>query len=185
MKNNTSRRLFLRNSAIATTGMAFLSSTSVLHALTREESPFEGYNPYAETKTDLRASRFFGKHITVKGKIFDKNGTFSIANAKVEVWHLSPNSTKYRHRAILKTNNSGEYQFITDFPNREYGKIARIFFKVSKNETSYFTELFVSDFGANISGKHWEENNKLGKELFPKKETFFNKTTFTFNISLK
>ena len=185
MKNNTSRRLFLRNTAIATTGMALLSSNAVLHAMTKKESPFNGYNPYAEETTDLRSSSIFGKHITVKGKIYDKSGNFPLANTKVEVWHLSPNSKKYRHRAILTTNSLGEYQFITDFPNREYGKSPRIFFKVSKNEASYFTELFVSDFGANISGKHWEENNQLGKELFPKKETFLDQTTFTFNISLK
>lgn len=184
MKNNTSRRLFLRNTAIATTGMALLSSSSVLHAMTNEESPFKGYNPYAEEKTDLRSSSLFGKHITVKGKIFDKSGKLPLANTKVEVWHLSPNSKKYRHRAILTTNSSGEYQFITDFPNREYGSSPKIFYKVSNKEATYFTELFVNDYGANISGKHWEKNNQLGEKLFPIKETFLNQTTFTFNLSI-
>jgi len=159
MKNNTSRRLFLRNNAIATTGMALLSSTFALHALTREESPFKGYKPYAKEKSDLRGSTLLGKHLTVKGKIFDKSGTLSVTNAKLEVWHLSPHSAKYNHRAKLKTNSSGEYQFMTDFPNREFGTSAKIFFKVSNNETSYFTELSLNNYGAYITGKHWEENN--------------------------
>lgn len=184
MKNPISRRLFLANTTVASTGIALLSSTSVLNALTKDQSPFKGYNPYAEEKTDLRTSGFAGEHVTVKGKVYDKTGTFSIANATIEVWHLSPNSSKYRHMAKLKTNSAGEYRFITDFPNREPGKIPRIYFKISNKERSYFTELSLNQFGAYISGKHWEQNNQLGKKLFPKKESFLNHSTIKFNISI-
>ncbi len=169
---------------MATTSITLLSSTSVLHAFTNEECPFNGYNPYAEETTDLRSSTLGGKHITVKGNIYDSMGTFTIPDAKIEVWHLSPNSTKYRHRSKLKTNSAGEYKFITDFPNREKGKSAKIYFKVSNNETSYFTELSLNNQGAYISGKHWEKNNQLGKRLFPQKETFLGQSTITFNISI-
>lgn len=169
---------------MATTGVALLSSKTVINAITKDDSPFSGYNPYAEEKTDLRTSSFIGKHITVKGKIYDKSGQFSIPNTTIEVWHLSPNSSKYRHQGKMKTSSLGEYRFITDFPNREFGKMSRIYFKVSNDRTSYFTELLVNDFGANITGKHWEENNQLGNKIFPLKEGEKNSSTITFNISI-
>jgi hypothetical protein len=184
MKNSISRRLFLGKTAVASAGIAFLSSNSVLHAFSASESPFEGYNPYAEEKTDLRTSGFEGNHVTVVGSVFDKTGNVAIPNASIEVWHLSPNSTKYRHMAKLKTNSSGQYRFITDFPNRESGKLSRIYFKISYKEESYFTEVALNQFGAYISDAHWEKNRQLGEKLFPEKDTFLNHSTVTFNMSI-
>ncbi len=184
MEYKSSRRIFLRNSAIATTGIAFLSSTTFANSLTSKTSPFEGDNPYAEEKTDLRSSSLFGKHITVKGKIFDSTGTFVLSNVTVEVWHLSPNSRKFKHKAKLKTNVLGAYFFVTDFPNKEIGKCSRIYFKVSNGTSNYFTELLITNSDAYISEKHWEENNQLGENLFPIKEGTINSSTITFNRSI-
>lgn len=184
MKTQPSRRLFLRKTAFATTGIVMISSTSILNAFSVDNSPFMGYNAYAEEKTDLRSSSFSEKYITVKGKIYDKNGLFSMPHTTIEVWHLSPNSSKYRHQGKMKTNDTGEYHFITDFPNKEEGKASRVYFKVSTNETTYFTELLLNDFGAHITGKHWEENRQLGEKLFPLKEGSKKSSTITFNISI-
>lgn len=183
MKNHPSRRLFLRNSMFATTGIAFLSSATTLHAFTEDQTPFDGYNPYAEEKTDLRTSSFFGNHLTIKGKIYDKSGAAVLPNISIEVWHLSPNSTSYKHHAKLQTNSDGEYNFITDFPNREKGKIARIYFKISDDNSTYFTELLVNDLGAHITGKHWEENKQLKENLFPIKTGDKNNASVVFNIA--
>jgi len=184
MKINFTRRRFIQSSALAASGITLLSSASTLSKMHIDDSPFEGYNPFTEEKTDLRISKFIGNHITVEGSIYDAKGELPIPNAKVEVWHLSPNSGKFRHRANFKTNSKGKYKFITDYPNKEKGKSARIYFKVSKGSTSYFTDLSLNIQGANISGKHWEENNQLGKNLFPKKETILGQTVITFNISI-
>jgi len=180
MKNLPSRRSFLQKTVMATTGVALLSSKTVINALTKDDSPFSGYNPYAEEKTDLRTSSLFGKHLFVNGKIYDKSGKSTLSNVSIEVWHLSPDSKQYKHKAKLKTNNLGEYEFITDFPNKEFGKMSRIYFKVSNDFTSYFTELLVDDFGVHITGKHWEENQRLGDNLFPLKDN----SVITFNISI-
>ena len=173
----------MHKSAMVTTGITLLSSTSMLNAFTKEESPFEGYNPYAEETTDLRISSLFGKHLYVKGEIYDKTGTYTLSNTTIEVWHLSPESNKYKHHAKLITNNNGEYSFVTDFPNKEEGKMPRIYFKVSNNNTTYFTELLVNDFGAHITDKHWEENNQLKDNLFPVKKGTKNNSSVIFNIS--
>ena len=183
MRNITSRRSFLQRSAIATTGLALLSS-NVVNAFT-DNCPYDGYNPYADTKTDLRTVTL-GKHVKVKGSIYDKTGLTPIHNATLEVWHLSPNSTKFRHRGKIKTNARGEYSFITDFPNREQGKSCRIYFKVCNNNSTYFTELLLASStpSAHITSKHWEENQQLGEKVLPVTEKFLNTTTINFNISI-
>lgn len=183
MNISSSRRLFLRNSAIAATGITLLSSSG-LNAFAESKNPYKGYNPYAENSNDFRNSTLFGDHITVKGKIFNQSGTVPISDAKVEVWHLSPDSSKFRHRGILTTNNLGEYKFITDFPNKEYGKTARVFYKITSKNKVYFTELLLTKNNAFITSKHWEENQPLGEKLFPKKEKTLGQTTITLNISI-
>ncbi len=184
MKKTTPRRSFLGKTLMATAGLACVSSTSILTAFTGEESPFSGYNPYADRKKDLRVNTF-GKHIAVSGKIYDRKGERPLSNTMVEVWHLSPGSTKFRHRAKLLTDEYGKYKFITDLPNREIGKHHKIYFKVSKASETYFTELSFNNSGAYISDKHWENNNQLGDQLlFPTYSTFLNQSSIEFNIAL-
>lgn len=184
MGKTKSRRSFLGNSLKAASSLALLGATDVVHAITSDTSPFTGYNPFAPLKSDLRIDPF-GKHIQVSGQIYDHKGLNTLKDAQVEVWHLSPNSERYRHRSRLYTDASGHYSFITDLPNRELGKHHKIYFKVSDKGKSYFTELSFNNTGAFISDKHWEKNHQLGeKKLFPQLKTFVNQSNITFNISL-
>lgn len=184
MKNNSSRRSFLRKTTCATAGIALFSSTNILNAFNKVTSPYDGYNPYAKEISDLRSSALFGKYLNIQGKIFDISGISAVSNATVEVWHLSPNSTKYKHRAKLKTNYLGEYSFMTDFPNKEMGKTPRIYFKVTNGDSTYFTELLLNDFGAYITDKHWMKNKQLGDKLLPLQEGSINSSKIQFNISI-
>ena len=181
MKESTSRRNFLQKSAMATTGLALLSS-GVANAFS-SEIPYDGYNPYSEVKTDLRTT-IFGDHVRIKGVVYDITGTIPLSNAAVEVWHLSPQSKKFRHRAKLKTDALGRYTFITDFPSKDHAKANRIYFKVSNSDSVQFTELFVDKQGANITAKHWQENNQLGEKLLPTTEMSLDALTINFNVSL-
>lgn len=181
MKESTSRRHFLQKSAMATTGLALLSS-GVANAFS-SEIPYSSYNPYSEEKTDLRTT-IFGDHIRIKGVVFDVTGSIPLSNATIEVWHLSPQSKKFRHRAKLKTDSFGRYNFITDFPSKDDAEAKRIYFKISNNDAVQFTELFVDKQGANITSKHWQENNQLGEKLLPTTELSFDTLTINFNISL-
>lgn len=184
MGKSTSRRSFLSNSLMATTSLAILGSTGIARAFTSDESPFQGYNPFAPFSSDLRTYPF-GEHVAVIGNIYDEKGITPLSGVSVEVWHLSPNTKKYRHRAKLQTDNSGTYRFITDLPGREMGKNFKVYFKISKAELTYFTELSFNNSAAFISGKHWEKNHQLGEErLFPKHKTLLNTSTINFNISL-
>ncbi|MFD0760830.1 hypothetical protein ACFQZW_01915 [Lutibacter aestuarii] len=180
----SSRRKFLQKTVLASTSIALLSNIQLANAFSFSNCPFEGYNSYAEEKNDLRNPFLSGKQISIKGQIFDKTGTNLLPNVCIEVWHLSPNSKSYKHRAKLKTDTKGNYHFITDFPNKEYGKSSRIYFKISNSETYYFTELVINSTGAHITDKHWYDNQLLDEHLFPITEEFENSSTITFNITL-
>jgi hypothetical protein len=171
----------MQKSAIATTGLVFFSS-SITNAMSTS-CPYDGYNPYAEEITDLR-SALFSKHVQVKGILYDKDGINPLKDATVEVWHLSPYSKKYRHRAKLVTNEAGEYNFITDFPNREEGQGCRIYFKINASGKTQFTELVLTGTDAFITAKHWEQHSGLGEKMFPKMKNSFGTSTVNFNLSI-
>lgn len=182
MKNTTPRRAFLQKSVMATSGIA-LFSTPVLHALTSSTTPFEGYNPYMEERTDLRTG-ILSDYLHVSGTIYDSSGTLPLSNTTIEVWHLSGTTGKYRHRGKLTTDAQGNYQFKTDMPGKKPGASSRIFFKVSGGIEPTFTELVITPFSALITDKHWETNRQLGNKLFPKYQKFLNETKINFNISV-
>lgn len=181
MENLYARRNFLKNVALAGSGVAFLSSTSILQAFNGSDCPYEGYNPYSEEKTDLRTSVFLGNHITITGTVFSKLNLMAASQAKVEVWHLSPNSKNYRHQAKINVNQNGEYTFITDFPNRESGRYAKVFFKITEGTKVTFTELSLSDSNAYVNHKHYAEHIELGNDMFPTTKTINNQKIITFN----
>ena len=185
MKNKKSRRSFLRNSAIAATGLSLLSSTQILKAATTVRSPYKGYNPYAPIATDMRRLSLSGKSIKVSGIVCkDLNIKSACSNATVEVWHLSPNSKKYNHCSKLFTDEQGRYSFITNTPNSEKGKLARIYFKVSHNGAVQYSELLLNSTGGLITGEHWEKNRELGEDVYPTSTVRSNQTNIKFNLSL-
>ncbi len=181
MENLYARRNFLKNVALTSTGVLFLSSTSILQAFNKNECPFDGYNPYSEEKTDLRKFLLSDNHITIKGMVFNKSNLNALSNATIEVWHLSPNSKRYGHQAKMTVNSNGEYTFITDFPNRELGKYAKVFFKISSGDKVTFTELSLSNDDAFINHKHYAENIQLGDNLLPTFKIVNNQKIITFN----
>ncbi|TDS14363.1 hypothetical protein DFQ03_2449 [Maribacter caenipelagi] len=184
MEKNYPRRLFLGKSLLVATGLICVPTGAIAKELGSDSAPFKGYNPYTDYKTDLRTS-LFGKEVSVSGKIYDASGKTTIPNAFVEVWHLSPEKQVYKHRGKMYTDDDGKYQFITDWPNREPGKQHRIYFKISNDGKTIFTELLFSDFGAHITDKHWEQNQQLAENIrFPSFSTFLNKSTIDFNISI-
>ncbi len=181
---NSSRRSFLLKSTLATTGLALLTSSQVVANLTTNQSPYQGYNPYSEASVDLRKGILPISGVKVEGQLFAKDGKTVIPNAKIEVWHLSPNSNKYRHNGYFFTNEEGKYSFLTDFPSIESGS-PKIFFKASKDGVETFTQLVFVSNGANIMSDHWELNQQLGEKVLPKKieNSFYEQFEFNFTLS--
>ena len=95
------------NSAFVTTGITLLSSSKIAASILPSNGELEGYNPYAEETTDLREFTWFGEHLKVNGKVLGKDGITGVSDAIIEVWHLSPDGKKYRHRAKLRSGSSG------------------------------------------------------------------------------
>jgi protocatechuate 3,4-dioxygenase beta subunit len=171
----------MTKSALAATGIAFISSNTVNAFV--NDCPFEGYNPFAEEKTDLRTT-IFGNHVTVRGVIYDSSGSTPLKNADIEVWHRSPNSFKFRNRGKLKTNHSGEYKFITDVPGRNEKSSPRIYFKVSHHGKIVFTEILMNVHGVFITSDHYNSQSVLGSNLLPTSTKSNGNSKIKFNISI-
>lgn len=180
MQQSKSRRKFINKLGLATGGVFLFASTDVLHALDNNSAPFAGYNPFAEASVDIRTSLDPKEHIRIYGKIYSRDSRKPLTNALLEVWHLSPGTKKYRHHARFETNANGEYQFYTDKPAREAGKLPRIFFKLQGNNSLYFTELIIGAHQAYITGVHWASNNQLNELMQPVKED----SKIQFNLSI-
>lgn len=170
----------MTRSALAATGLSLLSANT-LSAFTNE-CPYEGYNPYTEFSSDIR-KQFFGNELEVKGILYDKDQN-PVPDAVIEVWHLSAQSGKYRHRTKIRTNRYGEYRIQTDFPGRAEAQSARVYFKIGHDNKTRYTELAVDQTGANITSSHWEENQHLKDKLLPEANTFLNTLRITFNLSI-
>lgn len=180
---DTSRRDFLGKSTAAIVGTALLSSQFSFGNILNQ-NPFEGYNPYAEAKNDLRKGLISINNVKVSGKIFYAVGKQIVGNANIEVWHLSPESMKYRHRGKFSSDENGNYQFVTDFPNRKEGKKPRIYFKISSGNKTSYTELILDRHQAYINETHWANNQILGDAMLPSFTETVNGKEIQLNITL-
>ena len=179
-----SRRSFLIKSVAASAGLAMFSTTKTLASIVENETPYEGYNPYSSATNDIRNSDLHADGIKVMGRIFNKSGSKGIAQAKIEVWHLSSQSKKYRNQGHFFTDEEGFYSFISNIPKRNEGKIPRIYFKISDNSSTVFTQLLFDSNQAFILNDHWEYHRNLGGYVFPKLRKIKSVSQIEFNISL-
>ncbi|KAA2216530.1 peptidase associated/transthyretin-like domain-containing protein [Maribacter flavus] len=177
MKNNQKRRNFLKGSVLASTGAMLLPTTDLFAK--------ESSSSYPSISTADIRTKLFGKQVEISGQVFDVSGKNPLQNAKVEFWHLSPNSKQIGHKGLLITDSEGKYLLRTDYPSREMGKHTTIHFRVSMENEELVTELKFSDFGAFITDKHWESNQELDNDLlFPQLEKSIYKTKINFNFSI-
>lgn len=181
MKNQpSSRRSFLQKAALVTAGITVFSSSKTAANVFNSESPYPYYNPFTSEKTDLRSPLSTVSSVKVNGTLLDKITNLPIANAKVEVWHVSPGSTKVRHRAHFFTDAAGKYTFITDMPNRTDMGAPRIYFKFSDGSKIEQTQLLIGAADAYIDHNHWARQNKTNPNVLPRMTKPFGKRTVSF-----
>lgn len=181
---NTTRRSFLGKTTAIIAGSALLSSQFAFGNILADSPPFEGYNPYAENTNDLRKGFYNSDNVKVSGTVFAKDGLSGVPHAKIEVWHLSPGIKKFRHHAKFYADEAGNYSFLTDFPDRTEGKKPRIFFKISKDDKSEFSELLMDHHMAHINEIHWAKHEILGDRRYPTFHKNLQGKEIQFNITL-
>lgn len=180
----SSKHSFLESSSIMNSSSTIIRSNHIVDALKSDISPFRGYSHLVPVKSDLRINPN-SNYLEVSGKIYNRNRSIPLKGVVIEVWHLSPDSKHFKHRARLHTDDSGNYRFITDIPGREMGKNYKIYFKIIYGESTYFTELAFNNSSIYITGRLRQKNNLLQKEkLLPKNNSSFFKSRVNFNISL-
>lgn len=178
----SSRRSFIAKTSLAVVGTTLLTSASSFATIIGETIPFKGYRPTLEFNNDLR-TLFSEKTLKISGTLFTSESNLEpCANATIEVWHLSPNSKEYNHKGKFMTDENGTYTFYTDFPNRKEGFKPRVFFKVTAERKTVFTELVIDTHQTLITHKHWEQHNKLGEYLFPIYKPSNTEGTIQFNF---
>lgn len=172
MKKITPRRSFLSTSLKALIGVGVLSSATTTKIFASESG-----------KNDFR-TKSFQNYIELKGRVFDETGRLPLPNTNIQIKFLSPDNKNLELIKNLTSDSRGNYSFLINMPQREYGRHHKVHFKLSDRINEYSTELSFNNFGAYISDKHWENNNQLeDKLLFPTYTTFLNQSSIQFNIS--
>ena len=147
-------------------------------------SPYNGYKNLAVISNDLRSDPF-GDVLEVRGNLYACDRTVPLSDVSIEVWHLSPNSEKFNHRARFHTEEFGHYRFLTDMPGRELGKNYKIYFKISYRAETYFTALSFSNSSVFIANR-LNRNKQIIEESKPSelRALKLNMTRINFDIYL-
>jgi hypothetical protein len=180
MEQTYARRKFLKNVALTSTGVIFLSSTSILQAFGPKGKTPDESNTFANQKSDMRKQWLSDNYVTIQGRLHSHDSFKDFSKTSVEVWHLSPDNSE-EYRANIKVNANGEYSFVTDFPGRTEGKSPRLFFKMVNENKVINAELILSSFGANINDQYYVNNLGLGDKLFPTTHIINNEKYINFN----
>ena len=146
------KELFEESSSTAKSGSANTLATHVANCRKTQQSPYIGYKNLAAVSNDLRSDPF-GNVLEVCGNLYAYHRTAPLSDVSIEVWHLSPNSEHFNHRARFHTEESGHFRFLTDMPGRELGKNYKIYFKVSYRAETYFTALSFSNSSVFIANR--------------------------------
>jgi protocatechuate 3,4-dioxygenase beta subunit len=145
-------------------------------------SPFMGYSILAPVKNDLRKQTQLPE-VEVSGVVRDSETGQALKHARIEVWHSSAQSLEIIYRAQLHADENGNYNFITDIPNREKGKNYCIYFKITHRQNSYFTKLLFNHSLALISSRtpHGKSRINPGRQPEIRQKA---RATFHFTISI-
>lgn len=172
----------------ANSGIKIISSSSYLSyragtARPFLNSPFRGYNALMKISSDLRKISS-GTSLEIFGYLVDSKGQ-PLPNTGIEIWHLTPASNEYNNRALLYSNSSGFYKFVTNLPEREAGKNYEVYFRVERDNRHYYTKLIFNNATAILSNKYILKNNRARFErTFNYKQELNNNFVFQFDIAL-
>jgi catechol 1,2-dioxygenase len=154
------------------------------------------YRPGAPFRSDLTYIGLKGNRIHLKGRVFKSDCKTPLKDALVEIWHCNiageydNDSNEYNHRACLKTNENGEYTFLTIIPgkylNGELYRPSHIHYRVSeKNSFELISQIYFK-VDPHITKDPWASNSKAIHrilEVIP--EDIHGNLTVTFDIFLK
>ena len=132
-----------------------------LIARAADSSPYDGYIPLSLLKSNLRKSNGV-EQLVVNGRIFDKSGKWPVGNAGIEIWHLTPGTKDFKHRAKLISDSTGVFQLITDMPARVRGQNFKIYFKITSGRNSFYTHLSFNHSMAFLAYRSTKSKNLAG-----------------------
>lgn len=197
------RKEFLLSSSLS--AFAFTTFGSIVNG---EHGEFRGdcdttndilgpfYRAGAPFRSDLTFAGLKGNRIILKGKVLKSDCITPLNDALVEIWHCNTegeydnDSSEFKHRARLKTNEKGEYSFTTILPgkylNGELYRPSHIHFRVSEKSSSELISQIYFKGDPHIDRDPWASSTKAKHrilDIIP--EDIQGNLTVVFDIFLK
>ncbi len=154
------------------------------------------YRPNAPIRNDLTYDGLRGSRIEIKGIVYGSDCETPLKNALVEIWHANANgeydndSSLYRQRASLMTNEKGEYSFLTIIPgkylNGDLFRPSHVHFRVTeKKSKELISQIYFKD-DPHINKDPWASKLKAKERILPLiLEDTKGNIVVNFNIYLK
>ena len=154
------------------------------------------YRPNAPTRSDLTYEGLKGTRIVLKGKVFSSDCTTVLPDALVEIWHCNTegeydnDTTEFKQRASLNTNENGEYSFTTILPgkylNGELYRPSHIHYRVTeKNSRELISQIYFKG-DPHIADDPWASQDKAKLRILQiTPEDINGNLTINFDIYLK
>lgn len=196
------RKKFIVTSALTAVGLSTLGC-----AIQTPSGTFEGdcettndilgpfYRPNAPFTNDITFKGLKGVKIKLKGTVYQSDCKTPLKNALVEIWHCDTegnydnDSDLFRHRASFKTNDDGQYHFLTILPGKYLnGKLyrpAHIHFRVSESNYRELISQVYFKGDPHITEDPWASQAKANMRILPLiPENIKGQLNVTFNIYL-
>lgn len=153
------------------------------------------YRADAPLRSDLTYDGLKGTRIELKGRVFKSDCVTVIKDALVEIWHCNTegeydnDSSEFRQRAGLKTNEKGEYAFTTILPGKYLnGKLyrpAHIHYRVTEANSKELISQIYFQGDPHIAKDPWASQDKAKlRVLTLSPEDIKGNLSLTFDIYL-
>lgn len=189
--NKNNRRNFLKNTTLATIGLSSTAiavkgkkpqqyNTTDCAATTLDyygEGPFYSDNPPTLMYNKLQGSDENGEPLVISGRVLDLSCNKYIPNAKIDIWHASPNgdydNDGFNFRGVTQSNEQGFYLFETLKPgkylNGSQFRPSHIHFKITAPGFSTLTtqlyfegdEDIPADAAASINSGNFDASKRI------------------------
>lgn len=154
------------------------------------------YRPGAPNRSDLTFEGLSGNRIEIKGKVFKSDCITPLKDVLVEIWHCNTKgeydneSEEFKHRAVWKTNEKGEYSFKTILPGKYLNgalyRPSHVHFRVTEKDSKELVSQIYFMGDPHIKKDPWASSEKAKhRTLLITPEDILGNLTITFDIYLK
>jgi len=175
MKSNHSRRSFVRNAFLASSGLSLIP-TSILATEQKANT--------CTSRIDTRTLSFT-KYLKLNGQVWDIPGLKGAANVAITLYIGGKFEESKPEVIHLKTDENGRFEVRSDMARKNPGRCARVGLELGTVSDKNYSELVIGKDRVLFDHRHWEQHHCLNDRLHPQfKESLFSKN-ITFQLTNK